>query len=63
MRRREGACGKFQLSVLGVGEENEKVCINVNRGGDVVGLNPSIRIYRYTKGQFFDCHCKSISLR
>jgi len=27
------------------------------RGGEVVGLNPSIRIYRYTKGQFFDCHC------
>lgn len=25
-------------------------------GGDVVGLNPSIRIYRYSKGQFFDCH-------
>ena len=31
------------------------------RGGDVVGLNPSIRIYRYTKGQFFDCHCQSIT--
>ncbi|EMD86530.1 hypothetical protein COCC4DRAFT_49801 [Bipolaris maydis ATCC 48331] len=25
-------------------------------GGDVVGLNPNIRIYRYTKGQFFDQH-------
>jgi len=25
-------------------------------GGEVIGLNPSIRIYRYTKGQFFDCH-------
>ena len=32
-----------------------------NRGGEVIGLNPSIRIYRYTKGQFFDCHCKSTS--
>jgi hypothetical protein len=21
-------------------------------------LNPLIRVYRYTKGQFFDCHCK-----
>lgn len=30
------------------------------RGGEVVGLNPSIRIYRYTKGQFFDQHCKRI---
>jgi hypothetical protein len=30
-----------------------------NRGGEVVGLNPKIRIYRYTKGQFFDQHCIS----
>ncbi len=29
-----------------------------DRGGEVIGLNPSIRVYRYTKGQFFDCHCK-----
>lgn len=28
-------------------------------GGDVVGLNPNIRIYRYKKGQYFDQHCKS----
>jgi hypothetical protein len=26
-------------------------------GGDVIGLNPNIRIYRYSKGQFFDQHC------
>lgn len=26
-------------------------------GGEVVGLNPNIRIYRYQKGQFFDKHC------
>ncbi|KAH6855123.1 hypothetical protein B0I37DRAFT_363990 [Chaetomium sp. MPI-CAGE-AT-0009] len=25
-------------------------------GGDVVGLNPNIRIYRYSAGQFFDAH-------
>ncbi|KAL5409175.1 hypothetical protein PMIN03_006105 [Paraphaeosphaeria minitans] len=25
-------------------------------GGDVVGLNPNVRIYRYSKGQFFDQH-------
>ncbi|KAF1849053.1 uncharacterized protein K460DRAFT_84447 [Cucurbitaria berberidis CBS 394.84] len=25
-------------------------------GGDVIGLNPNIRIYRYSKGQFFDQH-------
>jgi hypothetical protein len=28
-------------------------------GGKVVGLNPNIRVYRYSKGQFFDQHCKS----
>ena len=30
-------------------------------GGAVCGLNPRIRIYRYSKGQFFDQHCKFIS--
>ncbi|KAK1492181.1 hypothetical protein CTAM01_09975 [Colletotrichum tamarilloi] len=30
-------------------------------GGEVVGLNPNIRIYRYSKGQYFDAHCKSHS--
>ncbi|KAM3557237.1 hypothetical protein MY1884_004623 [Beauveria asiatica] len=25
-------------------------------GGEPIGLSPNIRIYRYTKGQFFDCH-------
>jgi hypothetical protein len=35
------------------------VLMRINRGGEPIGLNPSIRIYRYTKGQFFDCHCKS----
>ena len=30
-------------------------------GGEVCGLNPRIRIYRYTKGQFFDQHCRLIS--
>lgn len=29
------------------------------RGGDVVGLSPNIRIYRYSAGQFFDAHCMS----
>lgn len=27
-------------------------------GGEVIGLNPNIRIYRYSKGQFFDQHCE-----
>ncbi|PNY26247.1 Uncharacterized protein TCAP_03812 [Tolypocladium capitatum] len=26
------------------------------RGGEPVGLNPNIRVYRYSKGQYFDCH-------
>ena len=30
-------------------------------GGDVCGLNPAIRIYRYRKGQFFDQHCRCSS--
>lgn len=34
---------------------------SITRGGDVVGLNPSIRIYRYSKGQFFDRHCRFLS--
>jgi len=29
-------------------------------GGEVLGLNSNIRIYRYSKGQFFDQHCMSI---
>lgn len=28
-------------------------------GGDPLGLNANIRIYRYTAGQFFGQHCKS----
>jgi hypothetical protein len=27
-------------------------------GGDVLGLNPNIRIYRYRPGQFFAQHCR-----
>ncbi|KAI1460077.1 hypothetical protein F4805DRAFT_455016 [Annulohypoxylon moriforme] len=31
-------------------------------GGDVVGLNPNIRVYRYSKGQYFDCHYDDFNL-
>ncbi len=31
---------------------------HLKRGGEVVGLNPNIRIYRYSPGQFFDAHCR-----
>lgn len=27
-------------------------------GGVILGLNENIRVYRYSKGQFFDQHCK-----
>ncbi|KAF2427382.1 hypothetical protein EJ08DRAFT_699610 [Tothia fuscella] len=37
--------------VLGEGERPD-----TDWGGDVIGLNPNIRIYRYKKGQFFDQH-------
>ncbi|KUJ07266.1 uncharacterized protein LY89DRAFT_712093 [Mollisia scopiformis] len=49
--------------VCGSGDENEgdeeRMSDNERRelwGGEVVGLNPSIRVYRYSKGQFFDQH-------
>ncbi|KAI0401574.1 hypothetical protein F4802DRAFT_421750 [Xylaria palmicola] len=29
-------------------------------GGEVVGLNPNVRVYRYSKNQFFDCHCMCV---
>ncbi|KAF2805309.1 uncharacterized protein BDZ99DRAFT_396722 [Mytilinidion resinicola] len=46
--------------VLGINEEGRLGLTpdaqNKLWGGEVVGLNPNIRIYRYTKGQFFDQH-------
>lgn len=30
-------------------------------GGEVLGLNPRIRIYRYREGQFFAQHCRFFS--
>ena len=30
-------------------------------GGELCGLNPRIRIYRYSQGQFFAQHCRSFS--
>jgi hypothetical protein len=46
--------------ILGINENGSLGLSDAERkelwGGDVVGLNPNIRIYRYTKGQFFDQH-------
>jgi hypothetical protein len=40
------------------GQQLTKEERNTLWGGQVLGLNSNIRIYRYTKGQFFDQHCK-----
>jgi hypothetical protein len=44
------------LSEVVGGVEDKKIW-----GGEVLGLNPNIRIYRYSKGQFFDQHCEWLS--
>lgn len=41
--------------VLGVEDGDERARL---WGGEVLGLNSNVRIYRYSKGQFFDQHCK-----
>lgn len=54
---RELVCGRDDE--VDEGEEEEGMSREERRelwGGEPIGLNPSIRIYRYTKGQFFDCH-------
>lgn len=43
-------------SMIEGGDPNER--IKQFWGGEVLGLNPNIRIYRYRKGQFFDQHCE-----
>lgn len=47
--------------VTGVAEDGGLGLTDAQRedlwGGKVIGLNPNIRIYRYSKGQFFDQHC------
>lgn len=44
-----------------VTESKNKLVMRERWGGEVVGLNPNIRIYRYGKGQFFDKHCEWLS--
>ncbi|KAI9836909.1 MAG: hypothetical protein M1838_004957 [Thelocarpon superellum] len=41
--------------VLGVGGEEDRRKL---WGGEPVGVNPNIRVYRYRKGQFFGPHCE-----
>jgi len=50
--------GAAEEGTLGLSDEQRKELW----GGHVVGLNSNIRIYRYSKGQFFDQHCMASSL-
>lgn len=43
-------------AVLGVGDD--EAANQALWGGQVLGLNSNVRIYRYRPGQFFDQHCK-----
>jgi hypothetical protein len=47
--------GEVEEGALGLTEIQRKELW----GGDILGLNPNIRIYRYSEGQFFDQHCTS----
>ena len=40
------------------GQQLSKVDRDTLWGGEVLGLNSNIRVYRYSKGQYFDQHCK-----
>jgi hypothetical protein len=44
-----------------VAETDYQIVNSYRRGGEPVGLSYNIRIYRYSKGQFFDCHCTCIT--
>lgn len=46
------------LKGLVLGEGGGDGAGGLSWGGEVLGLNPNIRIYRYGPGQFFDKHCK-----
>ena len=46
----------FEISSQGIPAEQQS---KYDWGGDLCGLNPRIRVYRYSKGQFFGQHCKS----
>ena len=44
-----------------IGRQDERQSVESLKklwGGEVLGLNPRLRIYRYGKGQFFNQHCK-----
>ena len=57
------SCTGLKEVVSGPGEEGEREVGEEGEGedlwgGEVLGLNPNIRIYRYTPGQFFAQHCE-----
>ncbi|RAL10906.1 uncharacterized protein BO97DRAFT_348361 [Aspergillus homomorphus CBS 101889] len=52
-------CVTGQRNANGEGNREKEAAGNVNRevwGGEPLGLNGNIRIYRYSRGQFFDKH-------
>lgn len=59
---REKATWLFTMNewVVSTSRDYELLMTFVYRGGEPVGLSPNIRVYRYSKGQFFDCHCRCI---
>ena len=42
--------------------DNSEDSTKCDWGGDPCGLNPRIRVYRYSEGQFFGQHCKSVRI-
>ena len=43
------------------GEQEKRTKTRELWGGDALGLNANIRVYRYTRGQFFAQHCEFLS--
>lgn len=54
---RETGLREMVLKPVVDGEEMSEEAAKQLWGGEVLGLNANIRIYRYSKGQFFDQHC------
>jgi hypothetical protein len=63
-RHRVGGCRGDEETLVrcrfahkGSSHKHMTALLSQDRGGEVLGLSPNIRVYRYKKGQFFDCHC------
>jgi hypothetical protein len=49
--------------VVCMSTSSPRTCLNIIDYVIQIGLNPNIRIYRYSKGQFFDQHCMQVCQR